>query len=239
MSNELKVSKVKIFFNILVAMVPVVCLIYGAYFGFFGIFLRNKFTKTYEDITYINNAIKERISGVYKDFDTQYVSLSEVLPFDLEVNKQEQANGQPLIKNRFGGNMFFYEALNSEAERTLYYGLIKNPEEYRKVYNGVTSYIILLTGLNSYECRKLAMHDWGEQLDNYIGIEVASLDNNQIYNGLTKLKTSFISDAKNDALYYNAIKDNGYISNYPLSEKRAKEKCSCQSDTCTFAIKLR
>ena len=239
MNDNVKVSKFKVFVGIVIALLPFVCIIFGAYFGYFGIYKRNQFKKTYEDIEQINRNIKNRNPGKYKNLDNLYVSLSEILPFDLTVIRTGVKNEQPLIKNRFGGNMFFYEGLNSEAERTLYYALVDDTARYKDTYTGVTSYIILLTELSKYECKTLATYDWSELLPNYIGIEVSTLENNQIYNGFTKLKTSFIPDAKNDALYANSVKDKGYISRYPLTEKRAKDKCSCLMNTCTFALKLR
>ena len=235
MSNEIRTSKFRIVFSLVVALMPFIGIIYGAYFGYFGFYMRNKFNKTYEDIEYINKNIKELNQGNFRNFDTQYVAFSNVLPYDLETSKSGE---NTLIKNRFGGNMFFYEALNSEAERTLYYGLIAEPQKYKSVYTGVSAYIILLTGLSSYECRTLAEYDWDNLLPNYIGIEVSSLEHGQIYNGFTKLKTGFIPDAENDTLYYGSIKDKGYISQRPLGKKRAKSKCNCKTDACTFAIKL-
>ena len=237
MSNDVKVSKFSLIVNFVVLLTPFIFIICGAYFGYFGFYMRNKFNKTFEDIQTIDKNIKQNHTGIYKNFDTQYVVLSNFLPYDLEV--KNSASKTPLIKNRFGGNMFFYEALNSEAERTLYYGLISEPQKYKSIYTGVSAYIILLTGLSSYECQKLATHDWAKIMPNYIGIEVSSLEYNQIYNGFTKLKTSFIPDSENDALYHNSIKDKGYISVRPLSDARAKEKCNCKSDNCTFAIKLK
>ena len=239
MNDNIKPSKLKLLVHLTVALLPFICIIYGAYFGYFGVYKRNQFKKTYEDIEYINKNVKNRNPEKYKDFDNLYVSLSEILPFDLEVVKQSADTKIPLIKNRFGGNMFFYEGLNSEAERTLYYALVNDSARYKKVYTGVSSYIILLTELSKYECKTLAMYDWSEVLPNYIGIEVSSLENNQIYNGFTKLKTSFIPDAENDALYAGSIKDKGYISQYRLTEKLAKDKCACITNTCTFALKLR
>lgn len=235
MSDEIKVSKFRILFNLVVALLPFIGLIYGIYFAYFGFYMRNKFNKTFEDIQYINRNIKEHKKEKYKNFDTQFVVLSDFLPYDLKISKSGDTT---LVTNRFGGNMFFYEALNSEAERTLYYGQINNPQKYKSIYDGVSAYIILLTGLSAYECQTLAMYDWASDLSNYIGIEVSSLENRQIYNGLTKLKTGFIPDAENDALYYGSIKDKGYISQRPLSKKQAKNKCECKKDFCTFALKL-
>ncbi|MBR3502439.1 MAG: hypothetical protein IKO06_05995 [Alphaproteobacteria bacterium] len=237
MSDDIKVSKFRILFNLVIFLMPFLFIIYGAYFGYFGIYLRNKFNKTYEDIKSINRAVKERTGNTFKNFDTHYVVMSDLLPYDLEV--KTATGSSPLIKNRFGGNMFFYEALNSEAERTMYYSLASEPEKYKNVYSGVSAYIILLTGLNKYECSTLAMYDWANLLPNYIGIEVSSLDNGQIYNGFTKLKTGLIPDAENDHLYYNSIKDKGYVSISPLNKERAKSKCNCKKHTCTFAIKLK
>jgi len=239
MSDTVKVSKFKLLVHIVIALLPFICVIYGAYFGYFKVYKRNQFNKTYEDIKYINKNVRNRNPETYKNFDNLYVSLSDILPFDIVVDKQVANTNMPLIKNRFGGNMFFYEGLNSEAERTLYYALVDKPSRYKEIYPGVTSYIILLTELSKFECQTLATHDWSDLVPNYIGIEVSSLENNQIYNGFTKLKTSFIPDTRNDALYAKSIKDQGYISRYPLTEKRAEEQCSCFLNTCTFAIKLR
>ena len=236
MSDDIKVSKLRILVSIVVALMPFICIIYGVYFAYFGFYMRNKFNKTYEDIKYINQNIQELKQGVYYNFDTQYVALSNVLPYDIQVSKSGE---NTLIPNRFGGNMFFYEALNSEDERTLYYGLIAEPQKYKSIYTGVSAYIILLTGLSSYECQMLASYDWRELLPNYIGMEVSSLEDGEIYNGFTKLKTGFIPDSENDALYYGSIKDKGYISQRPLGSKRAKSKCGCKTDACTFALKLK
>lgn len=236
MSDDIKTSKFKLLFNLVVTLMPFVCLIYGAYFAYVSFYLRAKYNKTYDDIKYINDRISEQLDGKYFHFDTQYVTLSNILPYDLKVTKEQNTT---LVENRFGGNMFFYEALNSEAERTLYYGLINEPEKYKQIYTGVSAYIILLTGLSSRECQTLATRDWIDLLPNFIGIEVSSLENNQIYNGFTRLKTSFIPGDDDESVYYSATKDKGYISRIPLGKIRAKNKCDCRTDSCTFALKLK
>ncbi len=236
MHSDLKDSKYKKITEFAITATPYICLCFGFYFAYTGFYLRGKFKKTYEDLKTISYNISSLKLEKYRNFNTNFVSLSNLLPYDIEVIKEE--NNDATIKNRFGGKMFFHEALNSEAERTLYYGLILDKEKYKRVYSGVSAYIILLTELSSYECQVFSTYDWAKLLPNYVGFEASALDNKPS-NGYTRLKVSLIPDAKDDALYANSIKDTGFVSDKPITRSLAKKKCDCGWNKCTFAVKLK
>ena len=236
MHCDIKDSKFKRISELAITATPFICLLFGLYYAYTGFYLRSRFNKTYEDFKTISYNINSLKLERYRGFDTNFVSLSNILPYDAEVTKE--ANNDASIKNRFGGQMFFYEALNSEAERTLYYGLISDKEKYKRVYSGVSAYIILLTELSSYECQVFSTYDWAKLLPNYVGFEASALDNKPS-NGYTRLKVSLIPNAKDDALYANSIKDTGFVSDKPITRSLAKKKCDCGWNKCTFAIKLK
>ncbi len=238
MSRKNSGTKLRVFFKFIMSVMPFLGVIYGAYFIYTGYYLRGRLNKTCDDIRVFDRNLKGLGKYVYINFDNNYVVKAELLPFDMEVyrNKEDTLYS---IKNRFGGNIFFKEGLNSEAERMLYYGLINDHEKYKKIYTGVSSYILFFTGLDSFECKKLSTYNWAEMLPNYIAIEVSSLNVGRLNDGLNRLQTTFIPDAQYDDIYNRFIKDKGITSKEPLSDDKAKSACSCNSRNCTFAIKLR
>lgn len=219
-------------FRLFYFIIPVSMVFFGIYFACNSLYLRNKMAKTYNDVNTINNNIKSFYSNTYKDFNTEAVALNNLLPFDIDTQRNNQIFS---VFNRFGGHLFFYEAFYTLKEKLLYFNLYKNPAKYREIYDGTSAYIMLFTGLSARECRQMARHDWKSLIPNYVGIEVSYLDANNRYNGIFKLKTQLLSEPDN---YFFESKDMGIISAVPLTRTEAKTACSCRKDNCTIALKF-
>lgn len=232
MTEQKYTDKLSKFFRFLCILLPFCLLVFGAYFIYFGIYQRNKIKKTYDDIITITKNIKSSYNGVYKDFNNENIILRELLPYDIHIDRENNNYG---IFNRFGGQIFFYEAFFTMQEKILYFSLYNEPQKYKQLYNGTTAYLMLFTGLTRRQCRILATTDWKSFAPNYIGLEVSYLDNHGKYNGVFKLKTQLLSEP--DTKYY-ASKDEGIISSVPLTFQEAKNSCICSNNNCTIALKF-
>lgn len=232
-AQVVKKSKMESFFHFMLFLLPVLFVIFGAIFVYYGVFVRNNIIGTIDDIKTLAAKIQISFGGKYKNFNLDSLVLSETLPYSMKA--QNTANTYSL-KNRFGGLIFFYEAFNTQEERLLYFSLYNDQKKYKEIYPGVSSYIILFTGLSKTECQILACTDWSLHLPNFIGIEASYLSPNARYNGIYNLKTQLLSDVKEEP---KKTEDLGIVSAKPMSKIMAKEACGCHSSNCTFAIKLR
>ncbi len=219
--------------KLLYIFLPFILFLFGMYFFYFGVGTHNKVLKTKDDIEFIARNIHDSyLNRKYKDFTTNYVAMSNFLPFDVEIMNT------PLgyqIPNRFGGKMFFYEAFSTIAERTLYFALYKEPDKYNEANNGVGAYILLLTNLKKSECVMLSQTNWRQFIPNFIGLESSFVTPHTPYNGLYNLKTYLLIDNLGEK--YDT-KDEGIISRKPLSTEDAEKACDCDWRNCMVALKF-
>ncbi len=208
----------------------------GMYFLYFNAFLGYKFGKACDEITILNRNVQNFYKGLYRGLNTDSAYTNQLIAPSMAATRNE--NGVTL-QNSFGGNIIIMEALNTGNERSLFYGLQTEPEKYKRLYQGVTSYIVMYTGLNKNMCMKFARNDWKLQIPTFIGIEVSNIPANKIYQGFSKLRAGFIDDDKENDKYYTGTKDKGIISQYPLEKKEAEDACSCTENNCTIALKIR
>lgn len=230
--SESEDNKIGIFLRRLCYLLPVLLVVFGIYFCYTGIYIRNKISKTYDDVITTNTNIKNFYTEKFKNFDTESVVLNNLLPFDAKSGSDESGY---VVYNRFGGRIFFYEAFYTVLEKRFYMNLYDNQEKYKRIYPGTTAYIMLYTGLSRRECRLLAQTDWKSFIKNYVGMEVSFLDARGKHNGVFNLKTQLLSEADN---YHLDSKDSGIISAEPLSEQESQTVCSCKKDNCTVALKF-
>src|SRR5574344_2119682 len=222
--------------KLLYRLLPLVLVVFGGYFGY-GLYQQNKISKTYGDVLNVTKNVKAKYVGIYKNLDTREMVLNNLL--DFADNIKETPNGYD-VPNRFGGKTYFYEALNTKAERTLYYGLITDMNKYHQIYPGVTAFIILYTGLEQKVCKKLAQTNWKKFIPNFVGLEASYITPTAKYNGISKLKINFtVDDSENDVTYAKSnFQDKGYISSTPMTDEQSTTACACEKDNCTIALKF-
>ena len=228
--NEFVPSVLKVFYF----LIPLLIIVFGAYFFYLKFFVQRNIIKTQDDVIIINKNIEAYFIGrKIRDFNSSFMIYSNLLPFDLEI-KNTQSNN-PEIKNRFGGQMQFLEAVATSAEQMLYFGLYKNQDKYHKVYTGVSSYIILLTELKKRDCVILSMIDWRRFLPLYLGMEAGVRTEQHPNDGYFNLQNFILAENINQR--YKS-KDTGITSRKPLSKETAEKACNCHDKNCTFAIKF-
>lgn len=208
----------------------------GICYLYFNAFLDFKFGKARDEIAILNRNVQNFYKGLYRGLDTESAYTNQLIAPSMEATRNESGI---TLQNSFGGNIIIMEALNTGKERSLFYGLQTKPEKYKELYQGVTSYIVIYTGLNKNICTKFARNDWKLQIPTFIGIEVSNIPANKIYQGFSKLRAGFIDDDKENDKYYIGTKDKGIISRYPLNKEEADEACSCTEENCTIALKIR
>lgn len=215
--------------GLLYTLLPVLLLVFGFFF-FCSLFLNSRINKTVDEVVNINKSVTQYFNGNYKNFDTKVVVGHGVLPFELN-------GGDYTLQNRFGGQIIFYEAMNTNAERLLYISLLKEPEKYKEIYGGVTAYAVLYTGLSHRECRRLSTVDWRKYINNFVGLEVSNLTPEEKSNGVYNLRMQLLQEGD---LYPLVTKDYGKVSREPLTDNEAEEFCKCSffNDTCTVALKF-
>lgn len=217
--------------GLLYVLLPVLLVVLGVFF-FHDIFVHNRVNKTVDEIIGNNKQIKFYFNGVYKGFNNAQVIGHNILSFETKASETDYA-----IQNRFGGQVVFYEAFNNSREKLLYISLLDNLKKYDELYNGVTSYAVLYTGLSRKECRLLAQIDWRKYANNFVGIEVSNLTSEEKFNGIQNLRLQLLQDKD---IYELQTKDNGFVSAEPLTSQQAETNCSCSfwNDTCTVALKF-
>lgn len=221
------------FIYFLYIFVPVLLVITGLYFAYFHFLADYRVSKTKNDIIFITQNIRNNYgTSNFRSFDTATIMSGSYLPYELE---PQTVDGVTYIPNRFGGRMYFYEAFKTRVERSLFFSLYRDPEKYQKVYPGVGAYVILLTNLNSSECRKLAQVDWKKDNSNYMGIEAAFLTPDDLGNGLYNLRTHILEDNFEEQHH---TKDKGLTSRIPFTHKKARKACGCTWRSCTIALKF-
>lgn len=233
MDSDVYDSTLKIIFHWLIVFVAA---IYGVYFLYFHVYVNYKISKTQEDIQLINRNVQEMYKGLYKNLNTFAAYQNHLIPSSVKGTRNEN---QVVLQHRFGGNLIIMEGLNSGSERSLFYGLINDPQKYNELSSGVTAYIIMLTGLDKKICRQFAQIDWLRVVPNFIGMEVSNIPANNAYQGFNKLRAGFISDDKENDRFYAHTKDSGIISDVALSADEAKSACACRANGCSIALKLR
>lgn len=223
----------KLAFILTYILTPLMFIGFGVYF-YFGIGSRNKVSKTIDDIVVITKKVSESyLDRKYKQFNTDTVVLGNYLPYDIE----PEMDGQHyVIPNRFGGQMFIFETVANIRERTLFFGLYNQPERYQQVYSGVSSYVIMLTGINRKACRILAQTNWAGKIPNFMGLEAAYVNAESPNNGVYNLSNYVLTD--NEGEQIKTI-DQGIVARGPLSKANAKKACQCLWRGCTFAIKFK
>ena len=233
MFSERQATALESVLKLLCYILPILLLLFGAYFFYFGVYLRNKVTKTINDISVITQNIQDSYSeSKYYQFDTNLIALGNFLPYDIE---PKQRGSNYYIPNRFGGQMHFYEAFSNKQERTLFMALHNKPEQYKKVYTGVGAYMIVLTNLNKRECSSLSLVDWRQVNPNFMGIEAAYLTPSKLYSGTYNLKTYVLKDNLGEQY---STKDDGIVSRHRLTPQETKKACNCNWRSCTVALKF-
>lgn len=221
------------FIRFLYFFIPIILVITGLYFAYFHFLADYRVSKTKNDIVFITQNIRTVFENVpFRDFDTTTIINGSYLPYELE---PQTVDGVTYIPNRFGGRIYFYEAFKTKLERSLFFSLYRDPDKYQSVYPGVGAYIILLTNLNSSECRRLAMIDWKKSNANFMGLEAAYLTPDDLINGLYNLRTHLLDDNFGEVHH---TKDKGLTSRVPFTRKQAKEACGCSWRSCTIALKF-
>ena len=219
--------------RLLYFFLPLLLLLFGAYFFYFKVYLRGKVNKTVSDIAVVTQNIQNAVAeGKYRSFDTNYVVLSNLLPYDIKV---EQKGTNYYVPNRFGGRMFFYEAFSNKKERTLFMALHNRPEDYQKVYTGVGAYMIVLTNLNKRECSTLSLVDWRRVNSRFMGIESAYLTPTKLYSGTYNLRTYILVDNVGEEY---STKDDGIVSRSKLTPQEIDRACNCSWRSCSVALKF-
>lgn len=215
-------------------LVPVLLVVFGAYFFYLKFFVQKNIIKTQDDIMIVTKNIENYFVGrKIKDFNSNFMSYSNLLPFDLEINNSTGADAE--IKNRFGGEMKFIESVATLSEQTLYFGLYKNQEKYKRVYQGVSSYVILFTKLKKRDCAVLSMIDWRRFIPFYLGMEASVRTQQHPNDGYFNLQNFILVENVNQKY---KTKDLGITSRTPLSAETAKHVCNCEGKNCTFAVKF-
>lgn len=217
--------------GLLYFLLPVLLVVLGVFF-FHDIFVHNRVNKTVDEIVSNSKQIKFYFNGIYKNFNNEQIILHDILPFDTKASKTDYT-----IQNRFGGQVVFYEAFNNSREKLLNISLLDNPKKYAEVYEGVTAFTMLYTGLSRKECRLLAQVNWRKYTENFVGVEVSNLTPEEKFNGVQNLRLQLLQD---EDIYNLQTKDLGFVSAEPLTAQQAEEKCSCSfwDDTCTVALKF-
>ena len=215
-------------------LVPILLVVFGAYFFYLKFFVQKNIVKTQDDILIVTKNIENYFVGrKIRDFNSNFMSYSNLLPFDLETKNTDSADIE--IKNRFGGKMEFIESVATLKEQTLYFGLYKDQEKYRRVYTGVSSYVILFTGLKKRDCSILSMIDWRRFIPLYLGMEAGVRTQQHPNDGYFNLQNFILAENINQK--YKS-KDLGITSRIPLSKEAAKRVCNCEGKDCTFAVKF-
>ena len=221
------------FIRFIYIFVPFVLVITGFYFAYFHFLADYRVSKTRGDIAYIAQNIQSVFGNtVFRNFDTATIINGSYLPYEIE---PQTVDGVTYIPNRFGGRMYFYEAFKTKVERSLFFSLYREPEKYQSIYPGVGAYVILLTNLNSSECRRMAMIDWGKDIANFMGVEAAFLTPDDLINGLYNLRTHILEDNFGEVHH---TKDKGLTSRVPFTRKKAKEACGCSWRSCIISLKF-
>ena len=234
MKNENKSSLVSAITKLFYFLVPILLVVFGAYFFYLKFFVQRHIIKTRDDIMIVTKNIESYFVGrKIKNFNSSFMSYSNLLPFDLEVNNS--VNTDVEIKNRFGGEMKFIESVATLSEQTLYFGLYKNQEKYQRVYQGVSSYVILFTKLKKHDCAVLSMIDWRRSIPFYLGMEASIRTQQHPDDGYFNLQNFILVENVNQKY---KTKDLGITSRTPLSPEAAKRVCNCKEKNCTFAVKF-
>ena len=208
----------------------------GIYFLYFGYYERNKIIQTIKEVTEIVQSVNDKYKhGKYKEFNSNSVAMT-ALPYNVVPKKQKE---KYIIPNRFGGEMIFSEAVYNKDERTLYFALYDKPEQYKKLYDGVTAFVLLLTNLNRYECMQLAQVDWTTQIPAFMGMEPSFMLPQNPDNGIYNLSNYVLAD-NSDEKDINTLKtlDEGKVSKTPMSAQDALQNCKCLFSGCSIALKF-
>lgn len=220
--------------KLLYLLLPLCLVLFGAYFFYYHFTVQKKITKTKDDVTIITKNIHTGLMGQkYKNFDSSFMAFSNYLPFDI-IPKPADVGYQ--IPNRFDGKMIFYEAVANQDERLLYFGLYKNQEKYKKVYKGVSSYVILFTNLKKQDCIAMARTNWKEISPQFLGQEAAYVNPQSQQNGLFNLQNYILVDNPKEKNYKTF--DKGITSRGPLTKEEATKACRCSGRNCRFALKF-
>ena len=215
-------------------IVPLALLIFGAYFFCFKFFVQKNIIKTQDDIMIITKNVENYFIGrKFKDFNSNFMLYSNLLPFDLGTNNPTEVGTK--IKNRFGGEMKFIESVATIDEQMLYFGLYKDKEKYKRIYPGVSAYVILMTKLKKRDCTILSMIDWRRFIPFYMGLEISVRTPEHPNDGYFNLRNFILIE--NIQQKYQT-KDLGITSRTPLSKQIAKKACNCKRKNCTIALKF-
>ena len=218
--SDQKISGLDACFKLLYLILPLLFLIFGGYFAFFNMMLRNNILKTTEDLSVITEKMAEAFNGKYPALNSSVIFLSNVLPYDYGVKKTPMGYD---FSNRFGGKMFFYNAYNTVTERSSQSEILG-------------SYIILFTRLTKKECEKLAQTNWHNYFPNFLGLEASYLTAQKSFNGVYNLRNHLLFDNLNEE--YKS-KDEGFITRRRLNKKETQQACDCLLSTCTVALKFK
>lgn len=201
---------------------------------FLGVVVRNNVNKTTEDIVALTRKMAENYKNQqYKFLNNDAIALGEFLPYDLIKEEGEHYT----LSNRFGGQIHVMESVSNQKERTLYFNLYNNQEQYQKVYDGVGAYVVVLTNLTSGICKTLAQIDWPAKIPNFMGIEAAYTTPTSQNNGVYNLSNYILTDNEGEALE-NTV-DLGIAQRRPLNKEEAQKACGCSWRSCSVALKFR
>lgn len=217
----------------LTSVLLLVLFIGGGIYFYIGVWERNNISKTIDDIVIVTQKIADDYGKQkYQMFDTDTAALGDYLPFDIEAEAQ---GDHYLVPNRFGGQMYFYEAVANKRERDLYFSLYNEPQKYTDIYEGVGAYVILLTQLNKRVCRTLAQIDWPAKISNFMGIEAAYTTPQDLDNGLINLSNYILTDNEDEKI---KTTDSGTALRKPLTATQAEKACGCSWRGCSIALKF-
>jgi hypothetical protein len=208
----------------------------GIYFLYFGYYERNKIVQTISEVKEIVQSVNDKNRhNKYQNFDTNSVAMTS-LPYNVV---PKETKGVYTIPNRFGGEMIFSEAVYNKDERMLYFALYDKQEQYKKLYTGVTAFVLLLTNLNRYECMQLAQVDWAAQIPAFMGMEPSYMSAKNPDNGIYNLSNYVLAD-NSDEKDINTLKtlDEGKVSKTPMPAQDALQNCKCLLSGCSIALKF-
>lgn len=218
--------------GLIYTVLPVCCLVFGSIF-IYDMSVKNRVNKTVNEIVISDESIRNHFTQPFKELDNSKLILNDILALGAEVSEKDYT-----ITNHFGGQTVFAEALNTNAEKLLYLSLLKDPQKYHEVYDGVTAYIVSYNGLNLRECMLLSQVEWKKRFSNFMGMEISRSTPEIEDNGTYKLKTQLLSDKD---IYSAPTNDTGYLFKDSLTSQMAKAACQCSywDNLCMVALKFR
>lgn len=173
-------------------------------------------------------------NGNYRGVNTDAVVLGGNLPLEIR-SKFVDANYK--INNRFGGRIYFYEALGDTVERDDYFTYGSDVQLYQRMTSKNSAFIISLTNLKKRECKYFATLDWKMYIPSFMGLEAAVLTPENMTSGVYNLNTMVLRDNEGEAPF--ATKDIGTISRTHLDSKQADEACNCFWKNCIISLKFK